>query len=183
MEIRKAMYREKQLALEKVADAIAVGIGINSGSVVFGSVGSETRKDFTSIGDTVNLAARLESANKEYGSKSIISRAVYEKLGKDFVCRELDYITVKGKTKPVRIYEVLQAKEAVTDKILDLKRKFETGLSYYRKMEWDSAEKYFSENAEKYNDAPSKVFLKRIARYRLSPPSKEWKGVFVMTGK
>ena len=183
MEIRKAMYREKQLALEKGADAIAVGIGINSGSVVFGSVGSETRKDFTSIGDTVNLAARLESANKEYGSKSIISRAVYEKLGKDFVCRELDYITVKGKTKPVRIYEVLQAKEAVTDKILDLKRKFETGLSYYRKMEWDSAEKYFSENAEKYNDAPSKVFLKRIARYRLSPPSKEWKGVFVMTGK
>ena len=183
MEIRKAMYREKQLALEKGAAAIAVGIGINSGSVVFGSVGSETRKDFTSIGDTVNLAARLESANKEYGSKSIISRAVYEKLGKGFVCRELDYITVKGKTKPVRIYEVLQAKEAATDKIIDLKRTFETGLSYYRKRKWHYAKKYFSENVEKYNDAPSKVFLKRIERYQASPPKREWKGVFVMTGK
>ena len=183
MEIRKAMYREKQLALEKGAAAIAVGIGINSGSVVFGSVGSETRKDFTSIGDTVNLAARLESANKEYGSKSIISGAVYKKLGKEFVCRELDYITVKGKTKPVRIYEVLQSKEAATDKILDLKRTFETGLSYYRKRKWQHAKKYFSENAEKYNDAPSKVFLKRVDRYQASPPKQEWKGVFVMTGK
>ena len=183
MEIRKAMYREKQLALEKGAAAIAVGIGINSGSVVFGSVGSETRKDFTSIGDTVNLAARLESANKEYGSKSIISRAVYEKLGKGFVCRELDYITVKGKTKPVRIYEVLQSKEAATDKILDLKRTFETGLSYYRKRKWQHAKKCFFENVEKYNDAPSKVFLKRIERYQVSPPKQEWKGVFVMTGK
>ncbi|WP_038081090.1 adenylate/guanylate cyclase domain-containing protein [Treponema socranskii] len=183
MEIRKAMYREKQLALEKGAAAIAVGIGINSGSVVFGSVGSETRKDFTSIGDTVNLAARLESANKEYGSKSIISETVYKKLGKDFVCRELDYITVKGKTKPVRIYEVLQSKEGTTDKILDLKRTFETGLSYYRKRKWQHAKKYFSENAKKYNDAPSKVFLKRIERYQVSPPKQEWKGVFVMTGK
>ena len=169
--------------MEKGAAAIAVGIGINSGAVVFGSVGSETRKDFTSIGDTVNLAARLESANKEYGSKSIISRAVYEKLGKDFVCRELDYITVKGKTKPVRIYEVLQSKEAATDKIIDLKRTFETGLSYYRKRQWHNAKKYFSENVEKYNDAPSKVFLKRIERYQASPPKREWKGVFVMTGK
>ena len=183
MEIRKAMYREKQAALEEGVDSISIGIGINSGSVVFGSVGSETRKDFTSIGDTVNLAARLESANKEYGSKAIISEAVYEKLNGSFVCRELDFVTVKGKTEPVRIYEILQAKEAATEKILDLKRTFETGLSYYRKRKWDNAEKYFSDNIEKYNDAPSKVFLKRVNHYQVSPPKPRWKGVFVMTGK
>ena len=183
MEIRKAMYREKQAALEEGAASISVGIGINSGSVVFGSVGSETRKDFTSIGDTVNLAARLESANKEYGSKAIISEAVYEKLNGSFVCRELDFVTVKGKTEPVRIYEILQAKEAATEKILDLKRTFEMGLSYYRKRKWDNAEKCFSDNIEKYNDAPSKVFLKRVNHYQVSPPKPRWKGVFVMTGK
>ena len=183
MEIRKAMYREKQAALEEGAASISVGIGINSGSVVFGSVGSETRKDFTSIGDTVNLAARLESANKEYGSKAIISEAVYEKLNGSFVCRELDFVTVKGKTEPVRIYEILQAKEAATEKILDLKRTFEAGLSYYRKRKWDNAEKCFSDNIEKYNDAPSKVFLKRVNHYQVSPPKPRWKGVFVMTGK
>ena len=99
------------------------------------------------------------------------------------MCRELDYITVKGKTKPVRIYEVLQSKEGMIDKILDLKRTFKTGLSYYRKRKWQHAKKYFSKNAKKYNDAPSKVFLKRIERYQVSPPKQEWKGVFVMTGK
>ena len=67
--------------------------------------------DYTSIGDTVNLAARLEGANKAYGSKSIITEAVFEKLKNAFVCRELDFITVKGKTEPVRIFEILQTKE------------------------------------------------------------------------
>ena len=126
MEIREALYREQLAAMKVGKETISLGIGINTGYVIFGPVGSETRKDFTSIGDTVNLAARLEGANKQYGSKTIISEAVYNNLNNAFICRELDYITVKGKTEVVRIFEVLQeAKKNTGDKIYDLKKLFE----------------------------------------------------------
>lgn len=184
MEIRKAMHREQQAAIEAGTATISIGIGINSGPVVFGPVGSKTRKDFTSIGDTVNLAARLEGANKEYGSKSIISEAVYKNLTGNFICRELDYIAVKGKTEAVRIFEILQPTEKISEKMLhDLKRFFETGLGHYRNRKWKTAEKYFSECVEKYNDTPAKVFLRRTAHYQISPPKAGWRGVFVMSGK
>lgn len=184
MEIREALYREQLAALKVGRETISLGIGINTGYVIFGPVGSETRKDFTSIGDTVNLAARLEGANKQYGSKTIISEAVYNNLGNAFICRELDYITVKGKTEVVRIFEVLQeAKKNTGDKIYDLKKLFETGLDYYRQRKWKTAEKYFLECVKKYNDKPAKVFLERIEHYRSSPPPADWKGVFVMRVK
>lgn len=183
MEIRKAMREEQQVAKEEGKTLISMGIGINSGKVAFGSVGSSTRKDFTSIGDTVNLAARLEGANKEYGSKTIISEAVYEQLQGAFICRELDYITVKGKTEPVRIYEILQSAKPSTEKLYDIKKLFEAGLEAYRKKQWKTAEKYFTECNQKYDDAPSQVFLRRIIHYKISPPEKDWKGVFVMAVK
>lgn len=184
IEIREALYREQQNAIKVGREPISLGIGINTGYVVFGPVGSETRKDFTSIGDTVNLAARLEGANKQYGSKTIISEAVYNNLGNAFICRELDYITVKGKMEAVRIFEILQeTKKNTSDKIYDLKKVFETGLDYYRQRKWKTAEKYFLECVEKYNDQPAKVFLERIAHYRSSPPPTDWKGVFVMRVK
>lgn len=183
MEIRKAMREEEEASLAEGKTPISMGIGINSGAVVFGPVGSETRKDFTSIGDTVNLAARLEGANKEYGSKTIISEAVYNQLHESFICRELDFITVKGKSEPVRIFEILQSAKLSNEKLLDIKNLFEAGLAAYRKKQWKTAEKYFSECNQKYNDMPSQVFLRRIVHYKISPPERNWKGVFVMEVK
>lgn len=183
MEIRAAMREQQQLALTEGTDVIQMGIGINTGKVIFGSVGSKTRMDFTSIGDTVNLAARLESANKAYGSKAIITETVYEKLKDTFVCRELDFITVKGKTEPVRIFEILQTKAMASDKLYEIKDLFEKGLIAYRKQQWDKAEEMFRLCNEKYNDMPSIVFLDRIEHFKSNPPPKKWDGVFVMRVK
>jgi len=182
-EIRAAMRAQQQQALTDGSDVIQMGIGINSGKVIFGSVGSQSRMDFTSIGDTVNLAARLEGANKAYGSKAIITETVFEKLKDTFVCRELDFITVKGKTEPVRIFEILQTKAMASDKLFEIKDLFEKGLAAYRKQQWEKAEEMFRICNEKYNDMPSVVFLDRIEHFKNNPPPKKWDGVFVMRVK
>ena len=183
MDIRAAMRAQQELALADGSDYISMGIGINTGKVVFGSVGARSRMDYTSIGDTVNLAARLESANKAYGSKAIITEAVYDKLKDTFVCRELDFIKVKGKNEPVRIYEILQTKAAATDKLFEIKDLFEKGLAAYRKQSWDKAESLFQLCNEKYQDMPSVVFIDRIAHFKTNPPPKKWDGVFEMKVK
>ena len=183
MEIRAAMRAQQELALADGSDYISMGIGINTGKVVFGSVGARSRMDFTSIGDTVNLAARLEGANKAYGSKAIITEAVYSKLKDTFVCRELDFIKVKGKNEPVRIYEILQTKAAATDKLFEIKDLFEKGLNAYRKQSWDKAESMFQLCNEKFQDMPSVVFIDRIAHFKTNPPPKKWDGVFEMKVK
>ena len=183
MEIRLAMRKEQQKSLEDETAYVNMGIGINTGKVVFGPIGSSTRMDFTSIGDTVNLAARLEGANKIYGSKTIITEAVYQKLNDSFLCRELDFITVKGKTEPVRIYEILQEKNIAEDKIYEIKDVFEKGLEFYRAQQWKEAYAQFQLNAKKYNDYPSIIFMDRIKHFKKNPPPAEWDGVFVMKAK
>lgn len=183
MEIRAAMRFQQEQALADGSDYISMGIGINTGRVIFGSVGARSRMDFTSIGDTVNLAARLEGANKAYGSKAIITEAVFDKLKDSFVCRELDFIKVKGKNEPVRIYEILQTKAAAVDKLYEIKDLFEKGLAAYRKQSWDKAEEMFQLCNEKYQDMPSVVFLDRIAHFKTNPPPKKWDGVFEMKVK
>lgn len=183
MEIRLAMRKEQQKSLEDETAYVNMGIGINTGKVVFGPIGSSTRMDFTSIGDTVNLAARLEGANKIYGSKTIITEAVYQKLNDSFLCRELDFITVKGKTEPVRIYEILQEKTIAEDKIYEIKDVFEKGLELYRAQQWKEAYAQFQLNAKKYNDYPSIIFMDRIKHFKKNPPPAEWDGVFVMKAK
>lgn len=183
IEIRSAMLAEQQHSISEGEPVISMGIGINTGKVVFGSVGSSNRMDFTSIGDTVNLAARLEGANKVYSSKAIISEAVYDKLQDMFVCRELDFIAVKGKNKPVRIYELLYPVNSAPESAIQIKTLFEKGLSCYRRKLWDKAEKFFGECWNKYRDKPSAVFLDRIAHFKITPPPNQWNGVFKMEVK
>ena len=183
MQIREVMIQEREKRLKEGKPVISIGIGINTGKVVFGSVGAKNRMDFTSIGDTVNLAARLEGANKAYGSKSIISEAVYSRLNDTFICRELDFITVKGKTEPVRIYEILQEKDKAAAKLMILKEEFEKGLAFYRKQKWDNAEAHFQICVNEFDDEPARIFLERIKHFRQNPLPQKWDGVFRMTVK
>ena len=100
IEINLAIAEEKKLARAAHQNVISIGTGINTGQVISGSVGARDRMDFTSIGDTVNLAARLEGVNKQYGTKTLISGAVFEKVKDVYLCREVDWLTVKGRSNP-----------------------------------------------------------------------------------
>ncbi len=183
MQIRHAMMEEKERREKEGLPVVSIGIGINVGPVIFGSVGARDRMDFTSIGDTVNLAARLEGANKAYGSKSLITEAVYDKVKNHYLCREIDMIAVKGKTEPVRIFEILQAAEGAKPKLVEIKTQFEKGLAAYRRGKWEVAGKYFAKNSELYQDAPSEAYEKRVRMFMRNPPPDDWDGVFRMTVK
>ena len=183
LEIRKAMAQEKELAKAQGRDSVSIGIGINAGEVVHGSMGAKDRMDFTSIGDTVNLAARLEGTNKEYATKTLLTAAVYDKVKDAFLCREIDLMTVKGKNEAVRIYELLQATKGSSEKLERLKKVFEESLALYRKQKWDLAAKGFAALVKDYQDDTSKVFLGRIAEFKEDPPPKDWDGVFHRTTK
>ncbi len=183
LEIRAAMDEEKKRASAGGKQLITIGIGINTGPVVFGSVGAKNRMDFTSIGDTVNLAARLEGANKTYGTKTLITEAVHEKVKAVFLCREIDLLTVKGKSKPARIFEVLGFQKDATDKLAQIKKIFEQGLAAYRTQKWQAAEKAFAFLKENFKDETSTVFLRRIAVFKRDPPEQDWDGVFNLTVK
>jgi class 3 adenylate cyclase len=183
MHIRKVMAEAQAKARLDAVAVVSIGIGINSGPVVFGSVGARDRMDFTSIGDTVNLAARLEGANKTYGTKTLISETVYENVKDSFLCREIDVITVKGKNLPVRIFEILQESSRAVPKLTKIKEGFEAGLVAYRARNWTAARKLFSKVKETYGDEASEVYLHRIDAFEVNPPPADWDGVFRMSVK
>jgi adenylate cyclase len=160
-------------------------IGINSGPMIAGNIGGTNRFDYTAIGDSVNLASRLEGANKIYGTSIMISEATFGAVSKHLWCRELDFIRVKGKAKPVRIYEIIDRKKNelgnVQKAFLEYYLK---GLESYRKRELNTAQNNFQKALEIYPpDGPSLEFVRRCKFFTENPLPENWDGVFKMTSK
>jgi adenylate cyclase len=164
---------------------VNVGIGLNTDTVVSGNIGSSKRMDFTIIGDGVNLAARLESACKQYGSRILISEFTMRKLKGTYRTRELDLVVVKGKTRPVAIYEILayHTPESFPG-IGEVMGMFKDGLAAYRARKWDAAVRLFTDClAINPNDKPCKLYIERAEFLKRNPPPEDWAGVWVMESK
>ena len=162
---------------------LEVCIGINTGPMLVGNMGSKRRFNFTVIGDSVNLASRLEGLNREFGTDLIISEGTFLQAKDQIVVRELDLIRVKGKIHPVKVYEVLGL-AADSGRVSDLVSRFEKGLEAYRSGHWKTAIEIFQDLIGDYPlDAPSHVFTKRCRNLLAQPPEGVWDGVFVMKSK
>jgi len=163
-----------------------VRIGLNSGTVVVGNVGGEERFDYSAIGDEVNLAARLEPANKSYETLTMVSEFLVNQASPAaYRLRELDLLAVKGKTLPVRVFEVVEevGVDLGTEKEQVLKH-YESGLRSFRERDWELAQRYFEAALEcDPGDGPSKVYLKRSLEFQQSPPVEDWDFVVRRTTK
>jgi adenylate cyclase len=173
---------------------IEIGVGLNTGIASVGNMGSRLRYGYTAMGDTVNLASRLEGLNKEYGTRLLVAESTYRAAGKDsdLLFRELDLIRVKGKLQPVTIYELVGSRKRLLNGSgngssadwparLEL---FAEGRAFYGQRRWTEAAAIFEQLLVRWpDDAPARMFLTRCKDYLVEGPEVGWDGVYVMTHK
>lgn len=159
----------------------SVRIGLNSGDVTVGNMGSDSRFDYTVLGDNVNLSSRLEGLNKEYGTKILIGEGTYELVKDKVSARLIDVVAVKGKKTGVKVYELLSLRAPMKSERGNLI--FQTALSTYQRGRFQAAEEMFKNFLKSYpNDGPSKTFILRCRKFILKKPD-NWDGVYRATSK
>jgi adenylate cyclase len=175
----------KRFNTEILAEGIppfGMGLGINTGSVVVGNMGSSQRFDYTCLGDSVNLASRLEGQSKPYHVKMVIGPITYEYVKNDYLCLELDCLAVKGKTEGVNIYTIVPT-SYINQKYAKTHADF---IKYYREQKWNRLEEYlkvlstaFDGEMKEYYD----MMKERVEEYKKNPLPKEWDGVYRTNSK
>lgn len=163
---------------------IYVRMGINTGEMIVGNVGSEERFNYTIMGDAVNLSARLESANKHYGTYLMVSETTYEATKDFYEFRELDLIKVKGKNKAVRVYELLAHKGHLIGKMSEILSHYKAGIEAYYQKKWDYALTHFEKVLEiDAQDVPTQIYVERCLNFKKNPPTEDWDGVYELKSK
>ena len=184
--VRSAINMLRQLDLlneERVAcgkPPIKMGIGINSGTAVVGNIGSPKRMEYTVIGDTVNLAARVEGLTKHYDVEIIVTESTRKRLADDIAVRELDRIAVKGKDKPDIIFEVIRPDGPSSMlRMAAAVERYHCGLGLLRQRRFIDAVEHFEALCRDLpDDEPSRIYLERAKQFRTFPPSPDWDGVW-----
>ncbi len=183
LEMQAVLARLRPQFIARGWPEIRIGVGVNSGVMSVGNMGSEFRMAYTVMGDSVNLGSRLEGITKQYGVGIIVGETTREKVP-EILFRELDRVRVKGKDEPVAIYEPLGLPDQVGEAAKNQLARFEEALRFYRAQNWDSAE---AELAALQKADPDcllyRLYLERIAHFRGEPPPADWDGVFVFHTK
>ncbi len=172
------------LGVRNLPTAFDLRIGIATGDVLVGSIGSEWMMNYTVMGDTVNLASRLEGANKEYGGRILVSEATLAAASDAVEAREIDRVAVLGQNRPQAVFEIMARKGELSTAQFELRDHYSEGLACYRRRQWREARSAFEAAlAVVSNDGPSITFIKRLDRLILHPPGEDWDGAWRLEQK
>jgi adenylate cyclase len=175
---------ERLMDAQRTPNPLLTRIGINSGEMVVGNMGTQQKMDYTMMGNSVNLAARLEGVNKQYGTWILISEATRNEAGEHFAYRKLDRVRVVGIETPVRLFEVVDESNTLDPLVKEALDMFHDGLDLFENREWDKAQERFQEVlSARPGDGPATFFSKRCADFQKKAPPANWDGVFNLTSK
>jgi adenylate cyclase len=172
------------LGVRSLPNSFDLRIGIATGEVLVGSIGSELMMNYTVMGDTVNLASRLEGANKEYGGRILVSEATIASASDAVEAREIDRVAVLGQNRSQAVFEIMGRKGELLPAQVELRDRFSEGLAAYRSQRWDEARHAFEAAlAIAPNDGPSITFIKRLDKLTLNSPGENWDGTWRLEQK
>ena len=184
LEMQASLRKMRKKWAQEGKPAIRVRMGLNTGDMIVGNVGSKDRFDYTIMGDAVNLSSRLEGANKFYGTEIMITESTYQEIKNSFEVRELDLLKVKGKAKAVRVYELLSQKGKLPKIMQQILPHYKAGIEAYYQKKWDYALTHFNKILEiRPSDEPTNLHVARCQVYKVKPPSEDWDGSFELTEK
>jgi adenylate cyclase len=172
------------LGLRRDLPDFSVRMGLATGDLVVGTIGAPNARSFTVIGDTVNLASRLEGANNSYGTSILVDEGTFQLAQNDVEGREIDFLTVLGKVEPVRVYEIMAPAGALSPVQQELRDLYAEGVAAYRARDWERSEQHFAQClAVAPNDGPASVFRRRIEGLSSQTLPADWNGVWQLTDK